>query len=324
MNDTYLVFLEAITVFVGLLLLAGVGVGAWKVSGVPLNQYRTADCPDGVGRSGLTPTDVGLSWVEVIVRNSLGNFPAWFVSADPDVRSRKYAILVHGRGGSRASCLEVLGAFKAAGWSTLTITYRGDDGAAVSPDGLDHLGSTEWEEIAAAIELATTAGAHEICLYGRSAGGQIIGQYLKRGGPRAEKVTHVILDDPALNWAATFLYNKPAWMPRWAGKAILWVSSVRIGERMSTFDLASNPPARRPRTLILHGRRDEVVPFAESQRFFDALNAQWPMVLVDTNAHHGLSRVEDPDWYDTLVRVWLGDTPNDSEMHATRHMREAT
>jgi fermentation-respiration switch protein FrsA (DUF1100 family) len=97
---------------------------------------------------------------------------------------------------------------------------------------------------------------------------------------------------------------------------------------MSTFDLVSNPPARRPRTLILHGRLDEVVPFTESQRFFDALNDEWPMVLVDTNAHHGLSRVEDPHWYDTLVRVWLGDSPNDSGMQdrVTRHMtpKEAT
>lgn len=296
--------LEAFAVSIGVFLIVAIIIVLWRFSGVPLNQYRDADCPDGADEHLLNPSDVGLDWIEVSPENSLGNFPAWFVAADAAEVPRKMAILVHGRGGSRASCLEMLPAFKQAGYSTMTITYRGDRGAPESPDGLDHLGSTEWRDLEAAVELADLSGAQEISLFGRSAGGQIVGQFL-RYSRYAELVTSVILDDPVLDWQAVLLNNRPRWLPKWVGRLILLVASARIRRPMSSFDLTKNTPLHRPRMLIIHGRRDEVVPFESTVRFIAKMARSWDFQMMPMRSTHGLARESHPRLYDDRIKSFL-------------------
>jgi pimeloyl-ACP methyl ester carboxylesterase len=253
---------------------------------------------------------MGLDWFEAHVHGELGKMPAWVVPQHRDKANSKWAILVHGRGGSPASCIEVLPAFRLAGYSTLSISYRGDGVAPDSPDGLDHLGDHEWRDLERAVEPAVLSGADEIVLYGRSAGGQIVGQFLGRGQESlVSKVTHVILDCPVMNWLETFLHNRPDWMPRWAGRLICWVASLRLGKKMSSFDLTSHPPQHKPRTLIIHGLQDEVVPYSESKRFVDTHSTgEWPLMLVGVPAGHGDVRAKDPKWYDLLLSVWVQST----------------
>lgn len=316
MPDWYYPLGYALTISVGLFLLVAFLIVLYRFSGVPLNETRIAQCPDGIAdRDDITPKDFGLHYKPVEVMGELGKLPGWFVAADLHQIPTKMAILVHGRGGSLASCIEVLHAFKDAGWSTLTSSWRGDEFTDESPDGLDHLGDHEWRDLQSFVELAYQAGAEEVVLYGRSAGGQIVGQFLKQGDEKlVGMVSHVVLDDPVLDWRAVFLNNRPGWLPAWVGRFILWTAGLRIRRSMKHFDLAKNPPVARPRLLIIHGEQDEVVPFASSQRFYDALQNEWPMVLVKTNGNHGLSRVEDPSWYDLLIRTWIGGPPVGNEL----------
>lgn len=287
-----------------LFVIVAIVITIWRFSGVPLNRYRDAHCPDGVSDH-ITPSAFGLTWTKVGVVSDYGKLPAWFVAGGDTPVNTKWAILVHGRGGSLASCVEVLPAFHDAGYSTLTISYRGDEGTNPSPDGLDHLGDTEWRDLQNAVELAYLAGAREICLYGRSAGGQIIGQYLKQGTEYLPLIKSVILDDPALDWRAVFLNNRPGWLPKWVGRLILTVAGWRIRRPMSHFDLAANPPLYRPRMMILHGRNDEVVPFSSSQRFMDRMTNNWKLMLVQTTGMHGTSRHQNPASYDMFIKLWL-------------------
>lgn len=307
--EFYNAMAEALITWAGLFFLVVFLIVLHRLSGVPLNEFRNAHCPDGIeDRDSITPSDFGLTWKPVRIMGELGPLPAWFVAADQHLMPKKIAILVHGRGGTLASCCEVLLAFQKAGWSTLTISYRGDPGTTPSPDGLDHLGDTEYRDLQAAVELAYMAGAEEVCLYGRSAGGQIVGQFLKQGvGQYLSLVKHVILDDPVLDWRAVLLNNRPSWLPKWVGRLILWVSTLRIHRKMSHFDLVKNPPLHRPRTMIFHGRNDEVVPFSSTQRFMKAMDKQWKVALVETTATHGMSHAQDPFWYDAMIRIWLGD-----------------
>ena len=71
----------------------------------------------------------GIGFREVGVPAALGTFPAWLTPGDTDT----WAILVHGKGAERTECLRILPMFVEQGHSTLTITYRNDEGMPSGP-----------------------------------------------------------------------------------------------------------------------------------------------------------------------------------------------
>jgi hypothetical protein len=107
-----------------------------------------------------------LDFNEVQVPGDLGQFPAWYVPATAKDSGNTWVIAVHGRGEDRQEMLRMLPPIAGEGLSTLVITYRNDLGAPTSPDGLYHLGNTEWREVQAAIAYARGHGASGIVLYG--------------------------------------------------------------------------------------------------------------------------------------------------------------
>ena len=83
----------------------------------------------------------------VFVRGSLGQYPAWFVPGD----RKSWVVLLHGFSMSRVDNVRVLPALRNAGYPTLTITYRNDEGAPEDPSGLLRYGLTEWKDLEAAV-----------------------------------------------------------------------------------------------------------------------------------------------------------------------------
>ena len=86
---------------------------------------------------------LGLDYQDVAVHDELGDFPAWYVPGSGPT----WFVDVHGHDGARGESLRYLTALHRAGMPVLVPTYRNDVGAPASPDGIDHLGLTEWQDV---------------------------------------------------------------------------------------------------------------------------------------------------------------------------------
>ncbi len=126
----------------------------------------------------------------------LGPAPAWFVPADGPASST-WVIAVHGQHGDPSTAMTGVPAMHQLGLPVLAISYRNDVGAPASPDGLLHLGQTEWRDVDAAITHARKKGAQRVVLDGSSMGGAAVLQTLKHSA-QADAVASVVLDAPKL------------------------------------------------------------------------------------------------------------------------------
>ena len=102
----------------------------------------------------------GLAFEDIDVPTPLGPMPAWMIPGGPGTTGRgtgMWAVVVHGRGGTRAGMLRLVPALHDLGITSLVISYRNDAGAP-GPDGLFHLGDTEWLDLEAAVHEALSRG----------------------------------------------------------------------------------------------------------------------------------------------------------------------
>ncbi|MDT7781706.1 MAG: uncharacterized protein QOF58_125 [Pseudonocardiales bacterium] len=228
---------------------------------------------------GNPKTALGLVYSEVGVPTELGDMPAWFVPAS---KNDTWVINVHGRGAKREEGLRVVPQLHGAGLPVLLITYRNDTGAPASPDGLYHLGDTEWRDVEAAIKYAQNQGAQKIVLYGWSMGGAIVGQTLARSSVAAA-VNGVVLDSPVTNWTQTLdLQAENRGVPTWLTPVAELVSGWRAGIDFDRFDLVRSPPALKPPTLLFHGSADGTVPTQSSRDLATAAaGLGWPLQYVE-------------------------------------------
>ena len=84
-----------------------------------------------------------------------------------------WAIVVYGINADREKGLRIAPTLQHAGVTPLLISYRNDLGAPDSPDGLYHLGETEWQDLDAAARYALRHGAQRLVLIGYSMGGAL-------------------------------------------------------------------------------------------------------------------------------------------------------
>jgi fermentation-respiration switch protein FrsA (DUF1100 family) len=54
--------------------------------------------------------------------------------------------------------------------------------------------------------------------------------------------------------------------------------------------------------LVMHGRRDAVIPFALGMELYDGLRVRKEMLVSDTAGHCEIPSVEPDRYYDTVVR----------------------
>ncbi|MFD4641917.1 alpha/beta hydrolase family protein [Lentzea sp. NPDC058436] len=268
--------------------------GAAKVGDVSSNEAGRVERPllDGTAPpegtkvrietdlyDGNPKTTLGLVYSDVAIPGELGDMPAWLVPAS---NQDTWVITVHGRGASREEALRVVPQLHGAGLPVLLITYRNDPGVPKSPDGLYHLGDTEWHDVEAAIHYAQGQGAKKVVLYGWSMGGAIIGQTLARSSS-ASAVSAVVLDSPVTNWTQTLnLQAQNRGVPTWLTPVAEVVSGWRADIDFDRFDLVANPPALKPPTLVVHGSADGTVPAQSSRDLAAAANGLgWPLQYVE-------------------------------------------
>ncbi len=243
---------------------------------------------------------VGLQYTNVKVPDELGAMPAWLIPG----RSRTWAIVVHGINGSREDGLPIAPALHAAGLPSLLIAYRQDVGAPPSPDGLHHMGLTEWLDLQAAARYALSHGAQRLVLVGYSMGGAIVSQFMERSS-LAPRVAALILDAPALDWKAILSFNaKEMGLPSFLADPVEWAIDLRIKPNWNSLDALEHPDDFHLPILLFHGTDDEVVPISSSNALAKELPG-WVTYYRVPRAGHVESWNVDPALYEQRVRAFL-------------------
>ena len=127
-----------------------------------------------------TPADAGLDAEDVQVPVPGGHARAWRIAPDPseDGEPRPaeglWAVMVHGRGARRNEGIRAVPTARRLGMTSLLISYRNDGDAPDAADARYGLGTTEWEDVEAAIRYALDHGARDVVLFGWSMGGAVV------------------------------------------------------------------------------------------------------------------------------------------------------
>ncbi|MFJ8196287.1 alpha/beta hydrolase family protein [Streptomyces sp. NPDC096152] len=243
---------------------------------------------------------LGLDHADIDVPGELGPLPAWFV---PGVRDT-WVITVHGLGATRELPMNLMGFLHRRRFPVLDLAYRGDLGAPRSPDGLNHLGETEWRDLDAAIRYAVRYGAERVILYGWSTGASMALRAAAHSGLR-DRVSGLVLDSPVLDWEATLralatARHTPAALLPLAVRAAQGRTGLS-GDRLAD---VTDPARLKVPTMIFHGPDDAVAPWQPSRR----LAARRPdLVTLQTvaQAPHGAMWNADPEGYEEALRRFL-------------------
>lgn len=243
---------------------------------------------------------LGLPFADLRIPGELGPLPAWLIPGRTDT----WVIAVHGINDGPEAGLRIAPALRRAGLPTLLITYREDLGAPSSPDGLHHMGLTEWRDLAAAARYALSHGARRLILVGYSMGGAIVTQFMQRS-PLAPRVASLVLDAPALDWKAILSFNATEiGLPSFSALPLEWMIGARIDADWTSLDALKHPDAFHLPILLFHGTEDEIVPISTSDEFAAEL-PRWVTYFRAPKAGHTEAWNVDPRLYERRLTSFL-------------------
>jgi uncharacterized protein len=244
---------------------------------------------------------LGLAFANVSVPGERGAMPAWLIPG----QARTWAIVVHGINGNREGDLYVVPELHRAGVPALLVTYREDVGAPSSPDGLHHMGLTEWRDLEAAARYALAHGAQRLVLVGASMGGAIVSQFMEHS-PLAGRVAGLVLDAPALSWKAVLSFNASEMgLPSFAVLPVEWAIDLRIAPDWGSLDALDHPASFHLPILLFHGTADRLVPISTSDAFARELPG-WVTYYRVPQAGHVESWNVDRGLYEQRLGAFLG------------------
>jgi alpha-beta hydrolase superfamily lysophospholipase len=287
--------------------------------GVDFGDLSTARSGRFSGWFYLSPSELHVPWEDVEIPTELGPAPAWLVPAETP--TDRWVVQVHGRAVRRQETLRAIPVFRAAGYSSLLISYRNDGDAPESADHRYALGDTEWRDVESAVQFALDRGAREVVLMGWSMGGATVLQFLTRS-ELAAVVIAVVLDSPVVDWvtALTFQAELNRLPPvvregvfallsqRWAGSITGQAAPIDL----MRLDLVRRASELSVPILILHSDDDGFVPSTASA----ALAAARPDIVTYerfvTARHTKLWNYDRPRWESTIA-AWLRRFASPSE-----------
>ncbi|MGW2178761.1 alpha/beta hydrolase [Streptomyces sp. NPDC001732] len=250
--------------------------------------------------SGDPRSALGLGHEEVEIPGELGALPAWFLPGPRDT----WVITVHGLGTTREHPMNLMGFLHDLRLPVLDLAYRGDTGAPRSPDGLAHLGESEWRDLDAAIRFAVRYGAEKVVLHGWSTGASMALHAAVNSALR-DRICGLVLDSPVLDWATTLrslaaARGVPAALLPLAVRAAQGQTGLH-GARL--LDGALAPSLRAP-TVIFHGPDDRLAPWQPSR---DLAARRPDLIALHTveQAPHAAMWNADPDRYEEVLRRFL-------------------
>lgn len=245
-------------------------------------------------------TSRGVPFENVVFPGPLGDYPAWQL----DGTGSTWVLFVHGIDGDRAAALRIAPTLAESGLPSLIITYRNDVGAPASPDGLIHLGMTEWQDLEAAAAYAIGRGAEKFVLYGESMGGSIVTRFLHES-PYANRVVGMVLDAPVLNWAGVISNQASSLHLPFLAPPVRWWISQRADVDFAALDEIDQAASFSVPILLFQGLADPLVPPAESQAFADGVPGGLVQYEPVADAGHIQSWNLGPDFYESTLSAYL-------------------
>ena len=263
------------------------------------------------------PADLGFEWSDVTVPTPLGPAPAWLIPADAAPPSTRWVIQVHGRAVRREEALRAVPVFRAAGYTSLLVSYRNDGDAPASPDGRYGLGDTEWPDVEAAIDYAAAEGATSIVLMGWSMGGAVVLQTLTRSA-HPGLILGVVLESPVIDWSDVVAAQAAdRRLPAVIARGAVAVLGARWGRRftgqVTPIDfprlnfVARASELQRP-ILLLHSDDDGFVPATGSRRLA-VLRPDAVTLVAFSEARHTKLWNYDPVRWNAEITAWLARLP---------------
>jgi len=259
----------------------------------------------------LTPGELDVPVEDIDVPTPNGPAPAWVVRADdPDA---PWAVLVHGRGVTRAETIRAVPVFRAAGYSVVLASWRNDGVAPRSVDGRYGLGSTEWEDIDAVLRWLAGQGASSVVLMGWSMGGAVVLQTLVRSA-FADLVDGVVLESPVVDWHAVLKSQSQLLrLPRPVRKVAQRLLRTPVLHRLTglrqpvdlrQLDMVVRADELHVPILLMHSDDDGFVPSSASHALAEA-RPDIVRLEVQTTARHTKLWNHDADWFDARILAWL-------------------
>jgi uncharacterized protein len=257
--------------------------------------------------SGDPRQSLDLPFRSVGVPDPLGPMPAWLVPAAPaapPATRNTWAIVVHGHNDNRQNDLRIAPTLRRAGLTSLLISYRNDLGAPESPDGLYHLGETEWIDLQAAVRYALAHDAHRVVLVGYSMGGALVAQFMERSH-LSRHVAALVLDAPVLDWRSLIEFNsEQIGLPGFLGLPVEWMIDARANPDWDSLDALKHPEDFRLPILLFHSTEDDLVPVSTSDNFAAEL-PRWVTYYRVPIVGHTESWNLNPALYDRRLKRFL-------------------
>ncbi|MFI2199225.1 alpha/beta hydrolase [Streptomyces sp. NPDC020192] len=243
---------------------------------------------------------LGLDHADVDVPGELGNLPAWFVPGARDT----WVIAVHGLGTTREQAMNLMAPLHSRRVPVLALAYRGDLGAPRPPDGLNHLGETEWRDVDAAIRYAVRYGARRVVLLGWSTGATMALRAAEHSAVR-ERIAGLVLDSPVLSWEATLrALARARHTPQPLLPLAVRAAQGRTGLYADRAARPTDPDLLTVPTLIFHGPDDEVAPW-EYSRHLATRRPDLVALHTVARAPHGAMWNADPQEYQERLRRFM-------------------
>lgn len=205
----------------------------------------------------------------------------WLFRAD--VRASPLIVWFHGNGGNITDRAPVAAELARRGLAVFVFDWRGYG----KSDGSPSEGKLRNDALAAYAFAITLAKPEDIVLYGESLGGPYAAYVAKE-----RKARCVVIENsfPSLAALGNALYRPLplGWFAPLALRTTAWLNEARLP------------------VLVLHGKRDEVIPFALGKKLYDGLTVPKEMLVCETGGHCEIPSVEGPRYYETVVRFVTG------------------
>ncbi|MEM1303678.1 MAG: alpha/beta hydrolase, partial [Planctomycetota bacterium] len=229
--------------------------------------------------SGVPPHEAA---ERVAIETDAGEVAGWFVPGQgvSEDEPGPGVVFFHGNAELADDQAWIVSVYRPLGVSVMLAEYRGYGGQPGKPSEATITTDTAaWYDLMAA---RPEVDPHRVAAHGRSIGGAATGRLLTQREPAAVAVESTMTSIAAMVW-------------RFGLPGTIMPSTFRTDRAIAGYD---GP------VLIMHGRDDELIPFAHGQKLAEIVGDQAEFVAFDAT-HNTLPSRDEADRYRASVESWL-------------------